>query len=128
VEVLGIYSNLVHQGKLIRELVELVPAGRALEAAAQPKRVHRRLRAEEVDAGRQFGIHRETAAHVLETRGLARRYASLSGEQIEEAKELYTQGCSLEAVGEKLGVNGGTIWRAFKQAGVATRDSQGRDR
>jgi hypothetical protein len=35
---------------------------------------------------------------------------------------------SVAQVGEQLSCNGGTVWRALRQAGIELRDCQGRER
>ena len=78
------------------------------------------------DVASQFGVHRETAAGILERHGVARRNQPLSADQIAEAMTLYQEGLSLAAVGEHFGVHASTIWRTFLKFGVTTRDCQGR--
>jgi hypothetical protein len=69
----------------------------------------------------QFRIHRTTVSQLLEQRGIQRRYAALSAEQVSEAEKLYKAGTSLVAIGDVLKVNQSTIWHALIDKGVPLR-------
>ena len=80
------------------------------------------------ELGAAFGLHRTTVSGILKRAGVNVRYRSLGSKDIELAIELYESGLSLVKVADRLSCNGGTVWRAFKQQGVVTRDCQGRQR
>src|SRR5271165_3026652 len=87
VEVLGRYSNLPDQRERLRNLLEIVPEGPAEVNVRTPKQVQRRLGREHAarlvhqyesgatlkEIARGFGIHRTTAAELLERAGIPRR-------------------------------------------------------
>lgn len=105
-----------------------------------PRQVQRRLGPAEVDrlvdgyrAGStvrqlsaEFGVSRATVSAHLERQGLPRRYNRLSGDALAEAGRLYGDGWSLARLGERYGLDAGTVRRALLKSGVQTRPRQGR--
>ena len=72
---------------------------------------------------RRYGIHRTTVRGHLEQLGVERRahVRKLTDEQVVRAAKLYATGLSLAAVGSRLGVDGQTIRKEFRTAGVPVR-------
>lgn len=141
-EVVGRWSNLSEQGERLQNLVEMVPSGPVEPIARTPKRVSRRLRQAEIEKvvagyragasvyklGRQFQIHRDTVASILERQGIPRRGRPLSPAQIEKSVRLYGEGQSLAKIAPKMGCHPSTVRLALLSAGVQLRDSHGRER
>lgn len=71
-----------------------------------------------------FGVHRTTVLAHLERRGAQRRSGVVT-KNIDEASRLYEQGWSLARVGEHFGVDGETVRRALRAAGVTLRPRRG---
>lgn len=69
----------------------------------------------------RFGVHRHTVAAILQRSGIPCHPRGLSPDQLTTAQTLYKAGWSLARLGEKLGVDGTTVWRALVQAGVRMR-------
>jgi len=65
----------------------------------------------------QFGIHRGMVSGVLEREEVQRRRRPLSTSQVEEPSVLYENGWSLARVGEELGCDASTVWRALAKLG-----------
>jgi len=118
---------------------------RLRSATAQPGRPHalsRRLApdtvsqlvsdyragASSLQLARRYGISKASVLAVLDQHGVKRRHQPLTGEQVDEAIELYESGLSVEAVSKRLGTAGRTVHRSLTRAGVAMRDTQGRPR
>lgn len=74
-----------------------------------------------------FHVHRTTIAKLAADAGI-HRPRSLTPTQTREAEVLYAQGWPCERIGQHLGKNHGTVWRALKATGVALRDTHGRER
>lgn len=138
---LGRYLNHSYQGERLQEILEIVPSGSPI-VKPRTKEVHRQLRASEIEVlvsdylngstlrqvAQRLRINRDTASRLLERQGVPRRRRPLDPGQVAKAVRLYQAGNSLTAVGEEIGIPASTIWRAFKLAGVKTRDAQGKDR
>jgi DNA-directed RNA polymerase specialized sigma24 family protein len=132
---MGRYLNPCYQGERLRDLLDMVPSRPSVVNVRTPKRVHRRLRSDQVDelvesylagstlkeVAQQFGIYRTTVSELLEARGIERRYCSLTTEEIDQAVKLYHSGLSLVDVGKALGLNQSTVWSAMKDRGVPLR-------
>ncbi len=73
-------------------------------------------------------VGKGTVLRLLREQGIQLRNQRMMPTEIEPAIQLYQAGHSLAVVGTKLGYDHGTIWRALKRAGVAMRDSHGRER
>jgi len=71
--------------------------------------------------GARPGIRRQTAARLLKEAGVKIRRQGLDWEQLAEAVRLYDEGSSCQRLGERFGVDHGTVWRALKLAGVVMR-------
>jgi len=80
------------------------------------------------DLAREFTISRSTASRQLKTAGVVLRNGPLSSDEIARATELYATGLSTAAVGQQLGRDAGTVWRALKAADLPLRDIHGRER
>jgi DNA-binding CsgD family transcriptional regulator len=80
------------------------------------------------ELGRQFQIHRDTVASILERRGVARRGRPLSLAQAEEAVQLYRGGQSLAKIAPKLGCHPSTVRLALLGAGEKLRDPHGKEK
>lgn len=105
-----------------------------------PRRAQRRLEPAEVDRlvdqyrsgatvrelAAEFSVGRTTVSAHLERRGLPRRYNRLGGDALAEAGCLYGDGWSLAMLGERYGVDPGTVRRALRKSGVQTRPRRGR--
>ncbi|MFD6677755.1 helix-turn-helix domain-containing protein [Rhodococcus zopfii] len=77
---------------------------------------------------RHFGISRASIIKLLREADVPIRYQGMSPEQIDEAARLYVDGWSLGRIGDKLGVDHGTVWRRLREHGVKMRDAHGRER
>jgi hypothetical protein len=73
-------------------------------------------------------VNRTTVAHHLRARGVLTRRRPLTPEQVSRAAAAYEEGTSLAHIGEQLGVDSSTVWRALIKAGVRIRDTHGRER
>lgn len=75
----------------------------------------------------QFGVHRTTVLDHLKRRGIARRanIRKLTDEQVQQAARYYRAGNSLVTTGMHFGVDGTTIAREFRKAGVGVRRRRG---
>ena len=58
----------------------------------------------------RFGIHRVTVSTHLHRQGITLRRQGLDTEGIAHAVHLYQEGWSVARVGERLGVDGSTVW------------------
>jgi len=72
-----------------------------------------------------FGVSRTTVMSQLDRAGVERR-SGVIDRHLVEARDLYGRGWSLVRVGEHFNVDAGTVWRAFRRAGVPTRPRAGR--
>ena len=143
VEVVGRYSN-IPQPLLSGQTHHLIQgvAAPELPKSSEPRvhAVHRRLSPDTIQqlitdyqSGTPstqlmltYNLGKGTVLRLLRTHGVQLRNQRMTPEHIEQAIQLHGQGLSLVAVGEQLGYDHGTIWRALKQAGVPRRDSHGR--
>jgi DNA-directed RNA polymerase specialized sigma24 family protein len=73
-------------------------------------------------------ISKTTVSKHLERQGVPRRMQSLNQEQVDKAIEMYGRGLSLAKIAPTLGCDPGTVRLALINAGVRTRDTQGRER
>lgn len=73
-----------------------------------------------------FGIAPKTVSAILKRQGIQTRWRKLAETDVDEAERLYAQGLSLERVGERLGVDSGTVHYRLKKRGVRMRDTHGR--
>jgi uncharacterized protein (DUF433 family) len=76
------------------------------------------------DLATAFGIHRTTVLAHLHRQGAPRRSGTVK-KSINEATRLYDQGWSLARIGEHFGVDGETVRRALRAAGVTLRPRRG---
>jgi hypothetical protein len=76
----------------------------------------------------RFGIHRVTVSAHLHRQGVVLRRQGLDTESTAQALRLYQDEWSVARIGERLGVEGGTVWTALKAEGVRMRDAHGRER
>jgi|1185.fasta_scaffold301550_1 transposase len=72
----------------------------------------------------RFGVHRTTVMAHLERQGAPRRCGTVT-KNLNEATRLYEQGWSLARVGDHFGVDGETVRRALRAAGVTLRPRRG---
>ena len=75
----------------------------------------------------RFGIHRVTVSAHLHRRGVSVRRQGLDAEGVAHAVRLYEGGWSVARIGDRLGVDGGTVWAALKTQGLRLRDTHGRE-
>jgi hypothetical protein len=75
-----------------------------------------------------YKISRGAVRRLLQREGVEMRRRGLTSEQVDEAMRLYGQGWSLARVGERLGVDTGTVHARLRERGVRMRDTQGRER
>jgi hypothetical protein len=75
----------------------------------------------------RFNIHRVTVSAHLHRQGITVRRQGLDTEGIAHAVRLYQDGWSVARIGERLGVDGGTVWTALRTQGIALRDTHGRE-
>jgi transposase-like protein len=138
VEVLGRYSKIAKPSNLCQTTtVRSVPV-----AAPKVHAVSRRLPAETLQQlvtdyqigipstqlAKRYGISKGAALRLLRHQSIPIRNQPMTTLEIEQAIQLYRAGNSLAKVGITLGYDHGTIHQALKQAGVAMRDSHGRER
>jgi DNA-directed RNA polymerase specialized sigma24 family protein len=71
-----------------------------------------------------FDIHRTTVMAHLERQGAPRRSGTVT-KNIDEATRLYEEGWSLARLGEHFSVDGETVRRALRAAGVTLRPRRG---
>jgi len=71
-----------------------------------------------------FDIHRTTVTTHLERAGVDRR-SGVIDRHLTEARYLYESGSSLARVADRFGVDGETVRRAFKNAGISLRPRRG---
>jgi transposase-like protein len=71
-----------------------------------------------------FGIHRTTVMAHLDRQGTPRRSGTVT-KNINEAIRLYETGWSLARVGKHFGVDGETVRRGLRAAGVTLRPRRG---
>lgn len=95
-----------------------------LEQAARDYESGKTLK--EIAAG--LGITRSPLRRKLAAMGVAIRYQGLDAAGEQESVRLYRSGLSLVAVGDRLGVDHGTIHNTLRRLGEPTRDSHGRPR
>jgi transposase-like protein len=76
------------------------------------------------DLAAEFEINRTTVMKHIERTGAPRRRGVVL-DHLDEARRLYEQGWSLARLGRHLGVDPGTVWYTFKNAGVPTRPRSG---
>jgi hypothetical protein len=76
----------------------------------------------------QYGINRKSVSKQLHVRGVTMRMGGLSPTQIDQAVGLYVEGASLATIGQRLGVDAGTVHARLRERGVVMRDTQGRER
>jgi hypothetical protein len=71
-----------------------------------------------------FDIHRTTVMTHLDRAGAERRTGIIQ-RHLEEARALYESGTSLARVASHFGVDGETVCRAFRNAGISLRPRRG---
>jgi hypothetical protein len=139
VEVMGRYSNHADEGERLRRLLQTVPEGAETPTPRTIKRVLRRLTHPETEQllaaytadasqrqlARDFKIHSQTVAAVLDRGGVGRRDGGLHGDRLDLAIRLYRSGESLRAVGDRLNVNAETVRRYLNEAGEPLRQRPG---
>jgi len=76
------------------------------------------------DLADEFEINRTTVMKHIERAGAPRRRGVVL-DHLDEARRLYEHGWSLARVRRHLGVDPGTVWYTFKNAGVPTRPRSG---
>jgi DNA-binding CsgD family transcriptional regulator len=135
VEVLEFYSNLCDQGKRLRHLLEIVPAGPRSVNVRTRKQIQHRLDSPQAhrlrqayksgatlkELARDFNINRHTAADLLERGGIPRRGKGPSDFEVGKAIQLYDEGKSTAAIGELLGFSAETIRHRLIAAGTTIR-------
>lgn len=95
---------------------------RRLRAAEQEEVVERYRSGETVNAlADAFDITRQTVSKILDRHDVPRRYRLLADADISEAGQLYEEGLSLAAIGERLGISARTLLNAFRKVGRETR-------
>jgi len=137
VELLSRYSNIPKLPQLPRNTTRT-----AQTDASRVHAIRRRLPAEttqqlltDYQAGlpstqlaKRYGISKGAVLRLLREYNIPIRRHPMTAGEIEEAIQLYGAGHSLVTISTKLGHDHGTIHRALRQAGVAMRDSHGRER
>lgn len=131
---LQIYSNPSPEVVAPQELVFRSRSREPQEASRTSRRRARQLRASEVElvvgrylavrnirtVAREFQVSRTTIARILTEHGIdaSRR---MTDAQTSVAVELYEQGLSSAAIGQRLGFDNHTILKALRGCGVAIR-------
>ena len=138
-EVSGRYSNHADQENRIREVLQLQLSGSPKAKTQTPRRVQRRLSADEVEAllgsyergspvnvlAKEFEIHRSTVLDHLNRSTARRRYPALDDDGVQTAEQLYRTGLSLRDVGLVLKVHASTVRSVLLRAGISLRDQHG---
>lgn len=75
-----------------------------------------------------YKLGKGTVLRLLRNQGVQLRNQPMAPTQVEQAIQLYGQGLSLAAVGQRLGFDHTAIRNALARAGVPRRDSHGRPR
>lgn len=75
-----------------------------------------------------LGVSRQRLAERLRERGVRLRREKPSSEQVLEMCRRYEQGESLVRIGERLGFNPSSVRLYLLRAGIALRDTHGRER
>lgn len=73
----------------------------------------------------KYHLGKGTVLRLLASEGVQMRRQSLTPEQILEGAQLYGSGLSLAQVGQQLGCDHCTVWRALRVAGIPMRDTHG---
>lgn len=131
---LQVYSNPAPGVVTPQELLIRSTTGEPQETGRAQRRRARQLRAREIDqdvdrylavrnmrtVAREFQLSRTTVARILTERGIdaSRR---MTDAQISVAAELYEQGLSSAAIGQRLGFDNHTILKALRTQGIAIR-------
>ncbi len=135
VELLRRYSNSPDTRERLVGLLSLPSWDGREHEKRQPRQHQRRLRGAEQEEladryrsgetvnalAETFDITRQTVSKILDRHDVPRRYRLLADADISEASQLYEQGLSLAAVGERLGISARTVLNAFRKVGFATR-------
>jgi transposase-like protein len=138
VELTGRYSNPDNVSRLQRILAghdrDRLPA-RTTRSVQRQRRLNRNEVRElltQYNAGllinqlaAQVDISRTTVMKHVERAGAPRR-RNLLADRLDQARQLYDQGCSLARIGKHLGLNASTIRHAFHKAGLQMRDTHAR--
>lgn len=134
-ELLGRYQNQTDVRDRLVHLLSLPSQEGRDHAERKPRQRQRRLRAAEqaelaeryqsgetVNAlAEAFDITRQTVSKILDRHDVPRRYRLLADADIREASQLYEEGLSLAAIGERLGISARTVLSAFRKVGFGTR-------
>jgi hypothetical protein len=137
VEVMGSYSNPSLTTRF-RSILAGQNENRLSDRSRPSRQIQRHLDATEVlslvracangdtidQLATTFGIHRTTVMAHLDREGAPRRSGTVT-KNINEATRLYEEGRSLARVGEHFGVDGETVRRALRAAGVTLRPRRG---
>ena len=75
-----------------------------------------------------LGVSRQRLAEHLRSRGMRLRGEKPSSEEVREMRLRYERGESLARIGARIGRNATTVRVNLPRAGVALRDSHGRER
>lgn len=68
-----------------------------------------------------FEVSRGTVLKVLDNQGVERRYRKLGPEQLRIAQARRAEGWSFAQIGAYLGVDAGTVHKAFKRNGISAK-------
>ncbi len=136
---LQVYSNPAAGFVAPQELLFRSNTREPQQASHAPRRRARQLRAGEVDlvvaryldvrnirtVAREFQVSRTTVTRILTGRGIgtSRR---MTDTQVSAAAELYQQGLSSAAIGQRMGFDNHTILNALRRRGVSIRPAVGR--
>ncbi len=138
---LQVYSNPAPEAIAPRELLFRSTPREPQQTSRPPRRRARQLRAPEIDhvvdrylavgnirtVAREFQVSRHTVARILSEHGIdaSRR---MTEAQITTATDLYEQGLSSAAIGQRMGFDNHTILKELRNRGVAIRPPVGRRR
>ena len=69
----------------------------------------------------RFGVHRTTVASHVQRAGHRMRGQSMTAAEVDTAAALYVGGWSTARIGDELGFDGSTVWRALRRHGLSLR-------
>jgi transposase-like protein len=139
VETLGSYSNKSRTASELGELLAIVPDG----PPSRHRQKHRRRWTSQDDAkitaayeqgatlndlATQHVVSRWAISTILARYGVTTRYRLIGPKELAQAVSLYESGMSSASIARDLGVAPNTVRTALQSAGVAMRDTHGRQR
>ncbi|MFV0318381.1 MAG: hypothetical protein ACK5O2_15650, partial [Microthrixaceae bacterium] len=80
-----------------------------------------------IELAERFSVHRQTVNRTLKRHSIDRRYRRIRPQQLGQIRAWYHDaGESLATIGQRLGVDVGTVHKTMRDAGIPTRPRVGR--